>query len=112
MARADCSSRNAVPSRHTSITDGADHRGRRLARAINPNQFLCDFRCRIEIEGVVITPGDLVFGDVDGVIVVPRELEVEVVMRALEKTRAEKTVRKAIEDGMSTTTAFEQFGIL
>jgi regulator of RNase E activity RraA len=77
-----------------------------------PRMQVIDFRCRIEIEGVVILPGDLMFGDVDGVVVVPRELEAEVLGRALEKARAEKTVRQAIEGGMSTTAAFEKFGIL
>jgi regulator of RNase E activity RraA len=77
-----------------------------------PRMQVIDFRCRIEIEGVVILPGDLIFGDVDGVVVVPRELEAEVLGRALEKARAEKTVRQAIEGGMSTTAAFEKFGIL
>jgi 4-hydroxy-4-methyl-2-oxoglutarate aldolase len=71
-----------------------------------------DFRCTVEIEGVRIAPGDLVFGDIDGVLIVPREVETDVLERALEKARGEKLVRKAIEDGMSSTEAFRQFGIL
>ena len=70
------------------------------------------FRCPIEIGGVWIEPGDLVFGDLDGVVVIPRALEQDVVPRALEKARGEKLVRKAIEGGMSATAAFKQFGIL
>lgn len=73
---------------------------------------VADFRCPIEIGGVWIDPGDLIFGDLDGVVIVPRALEVEVVQRALEKARAERVVRKAIEEGMSATAAFEKFGIL
>jgi len=71
-----------------------------------------DFRCAVEIEGVRISPGDLVFGDIDGVVVVPREVERDVMEKALEKARGEKLVRKAIEGGMSSTKAFRQFGIL
>lgn len=71
-----------------------------------------DFRCAIEIEGVWIEPGDLIFGDIDGVVVIPRRHEDEVVTLALAKARREKTVRKAIEEGMLVTDAFKTFGIL
>src|SRR5438093_602065 len=73
---------------------------------------VADFRCPIDIGGVWIEPGDLVFGDPDGVVIVPRALEAEVVARALEKARGEKVVRKAIEGGMTATEAFKVFGIL
>ncbi|HEV2482876.1 MAG TPA: RraA family protein [Puia sp.] len=71
-----------------------------------------DYRCRIEIGGVTIMPGDLVFGDMDGVVIVPRQHEVAVTVRALEKARGEKLVRKEIENGMSSTAAFKKYGIL
>jgi regulator of RNase E activity RraA len=71
-----------------------------------------DFRCPIEVGGVWINPGDLVFADVDGVLIIPKELEVEVITQALEKAKGEKVVRKAIENGMSATEAFATFGIL
>jgi regulator of RNase E activity RraA len=73
---------------------------------------VADFRCAIEIDGVWAEPGDLVFGDLDGVVIIPRSLETEVVQKALEKARGEKVVRKAIEGGMSATEAFRTFGIL
>lgn len=71
-----------------------------------------DFRCTIEIEKVRISPGDLVFGDLDGVVIVPREIEQQVIEQALQKARGEKVVRKAIEGGMSATEAFRKYGIL
>ena len=71
-----------------------------------------DFRCSIEVGGVWINPGDLVFADIDGVLIIPKELEKEVIRQALEKAKGEKIVRKAIEDGMSATEAFATFGIL
>ena len=55
-----------------------------------------DFRVPLEIEGTRVAPGDLVFGDVDGVCVVPRHSEEEVLVKALEKARGEKLVKKAI----------------
>lgn len=71
-----------------------------------------DIRCRIEIGGVQIEPGDLVFGDMDGVLVVPRSIEEEVLSEALEKARGEKIVRREIEKGCSSTEAFRRYGIL
>jgi regulator of RNase E activity RraA len=71
-----------------------------------------DYRCPIEIGGVQVEPGDLVFGDLDGVLVIPKKVETEVVQRALEKARGEKLVRKEIEGGMSSTEAFKKYGIL
>lgn len=74
--------------------------------------YVYDFRCTIEIGQVTIHDGDLVFGDVDGVLIIPREVADEVLEKALEKAAGEKKVRKAIEDGMSATEAFATFGIL
>ena len=73
---------------------------------------VANFRCPIEIGGVWIEPGDLVFGDLDGVVIIPRAIEDEVLVRAVEKARGEKTVRRAIESGLSATEAFAKFGIL
>ena len=52
------------------------------------------------------------FGDIDGVVVVPRDVERDVLEKALEKAREEKLVRKAIDGGMSSIDAFRHFGIL
>ena len=71
-----------------------------------------DYRVRVDISGTVIDPGDLVFGDRDGVVVIPRELEDEVLERALAKVTAENLVLKAISAGMSSTGAFKEFGVL
>jgi 4-hydroxy-4-methyl-2-oxoglutarate aldolase len=73
---------------------------------------VANYRCPVEIEGVWINPGDLVFGDLDGVVIIPRALEEEVVARALNKARSEKLVRKEIENGMTSTEAFVKYGIL
>lgn len=74
--------------------------------------YVCDYRCTIEIGQVTIHDGDLVFGDIDGVLIIPKEIHEEVLEKALEKAAGEKVVRKAIEEGMSATEAFKKFGIL
>jgi regulator of RNase E activity RraA len=75
--------------------------------------WVIDFRCPISLaNGVQVKPGDLVFGDVDGVVIVPVEHEAGVIHQALEKVRGENIVRKAIEEGMSAREAFERYGIM
>jgi regulator of RNase E activity RraA len=71
-----------------------------------------DYRCPIEIGQVRIEPGDLVFGDLDGVVIVPRRVEREVIAEALVKAAGENLVRREIEAGLSSTAAFEKHGIL
>ena len=71
-----------------------------------------DYRCALEIGGVRIEPGTLLFGDKEGVLVIPAEAEEEVVRLALEKVRGEKLVAKAIREGMSAVEAYKTFGIM
>ena len=73
---------------------------------------MVDYRCDIEIGQVTIHDGDLIFGDVDGVLIIPKQVADEVIEKALEKAAGEKVVRKAIESGMTATAAFEKYGIL
>lgn len=84
----------------------------RFAQDSSVRTAVADFRCAIDVGGTWIEPGDLVFGDLDGVVIVPRAIETEVIARALEKARGEKVVRQAIEGGMTATAAFKKFGIL
>jgi regulator of RNase E activity RraA len=77
-----------------------------------PRGQVIDFRCGLDIGGVRVEPGDILLGDVDGVCVVPRDAEQEAFSRAIEKARGEKTVRKAIEDGMPAAEAFKTYGIM
>jgi len=71
-----------------------------------------NFRCPIEIQGVMIQPGDLVFGDIDGVVIVPQAAEEQVISLAIEKATGEKRVRKEIEAGTSSSEVFRKYGIL
>ncbi|SEA51396.1 RraA family protein [Variovorax sp. YR216] len=71
-----------------------------------------DYRCTIEIDGVRIAPGDLLFGDREGVLVIPRAVEAEAVQKALEKVRTENKVADAIRNGMGACEAFQTFGVM
>lgn len=84
----------------------------RYAQDQRPRGKVIDFRCTIEIDGVTVAPGDIVFGDLDGVCVVPRSIEVDVFERALEKARGERQVFDAISGGMLAQEAWDKFGIM
>ncbi len=77
-----------------------------------PRGKVIDFRVPLIIGGVRIMPGDIVFGDIDGVCIIPRRAEEEVFIKSVEKARGEKLVRTAIESGMSAADAFKKFGIM
>jgi regulator of RNase E activity RraA len=77
-----------------------------------PRGKVIDYRVPLEIGGVKIMPRDIVFGDIDGVCIIPREVEEEVFTKSVEKARGEKLVRKAIESGMSAADAYKKFGIM
>ncbi len=71
-----------------------------------------NYRCPIEVGHVRVEPGDLVFGDLDGVVIVPRRVEQKIITEALKKASGENRVRQAIEAGLSSTAAFQKYGIL
>lgn len=71
-----------------------------------------DYGVRIEWEGIEICAGDIIYGDRDGVLVVPAAAAAEAFVKAIEKSRGEKLVQKALENGMSTVEAFQTFGIM
>lgn len=71
-----------------------------------------DFRLGIEIGDARIENGDIIFGDIDGVCVVPRAVVDDVFSAALDKARGEKLVRAAIIDGMSARAAWDKYGIM
>jgi regulator of RNase E activity RraA len=84
----------------------------RYAQDQRPRGEVVDFRVPIEIGAVRISPGDIVFGDVDGVVIVPRDIERDVLAAALEKVEAENKVREAIESGVSAAEAFRRYGVM
>ena len=61
---------------------------------------------------VLVTPGDLVFGDNDGVVVVPREVECEAIEGARHKIEQENITRKEIMKGKSLRLVYEKYGVL
>lgn len=66
----------------------------------------------IRCADVAVRPGDLVVGDADGVVVVPRAVEEEVVARAFAKVDGEDDTRAELEAGRSLREVFARHGIL
>jgi 4-hydroxy-4-methyl-2-oxoglutarate aldolase len=70
------------------------------------------YQVPIAVGGVKVFPGDLVFADIDGVVFISRDVQDEVIKRALEKVTGENKVREEILNGMSMKEAFSKYGIL
>lgn len=66
----------------------------------------------IECGGVTVNPGDIVFGDADGVVVIPQSVETQVIEAALEKVSAENRTRDALREGATLREVYDEFGIL
>ena len=84
----------------------------RFSQDQRPRGKVVDLRCTIEFGHVTVRHGDIVFGDLDGVCIVPTEIEDEVFQRALEKARGERRVFKAIKGGLKAQESWDKYGIM
>ncbi len=66
----------------------------------------------VVIGGVTIHPGDLIFADADGAVVVPRAVEDEALAKAWQKVTAENQVRNEIRAGSKAGEVFKKYGVL
>jgi len=66
----------------------------------------------VECAGVRLRSGDIVFGDVDGVVVVPLERAEEVLALARQKAQGEDHTREALRQGRLLRDVYEQYGVL
>ncbi|HEY7758637.1 MAG TPA: RraA family protein [Burkholderiales bacterium] len=66
----------------------------------------------VDCGGVHVRSGDIVFGDVDGVAIIPQERAAEVIARAQEKVRGEDDTRGELEQGRRLAEVFAKYRIL
>jgi regulator of RNase E activity RraA len=66
----------------------------------------------VECAGVKVAPGDLVLGDADGVVVIPRRVEAEVLRLAFEKVKGERSTLADLRRGDKLAEVFARYGIL
>lgn len=67
---------------------------------------------KIECGGVSVAPGDIVFGDVDGVVVIPQEVAARVIEAALTKVTSENKTRQELENGLLLGEVYAKYGVL
>ncbi|WP_406856067.1 RraA family protein [Alsobacter sp. KACC 23698] len=66
----------------------------------------------VEVACVMVRPGDFIFGDADGVVVVPRSIAQEAVRLAVEKIEAEDATRQDLLRGEPLSVVFARYGVL
>ena len=66
----------------------------------------------IECAGVPVRPGDLIFGDADGAVVIPRDVEGKVLTLAFQKISGERNTLRDLQRGNSLSEVFARYGIL
>lgn len=66
----------------------------------------------VECGGVAVCPGDLIFGDADGVVVIPQDREAEVLTLAFEKVAGERHTLSDLKRGDRLADVFARYGIL
>jgi regulator of RNase E activity RraA len=75
-----------------------------------PRWRVSDWGQPLTIGGVRVSLGDVVVGDLDGVVVVPRRVAHEVLVRCERLVGTENKVRAAVRRGMTPLAAYEKFG--
>jgi 4-hydroxy-4-methyl-2-oxoglutarate aldolase len=70
------------------------------------------YKVPVQCGGVTVNTGDIVFGDQDGIVVIPEQVSEIVIEKALQKVDGEDEMRKALLEGMGVVEAFNKFKIL
>lgn len=66
----------------------------------------------IQCGNVLVHPGELVFADFDGIVVVPKEAEKDVLTLAQEKATAENVTRSELLQGKTLREVYDKYGVL
>jgi len=69
-------------------------------------EFLGPINRPVSCGGVLVSPGDIVVGDDDGVVVVPKEIAADILPRCEEREEKEKKVKELIEQGRTTVEVY------
>ena len=71
-----------------------------------------EYQVTIKIGDTVIRPGDFVFGDTDGVVIVPAELTLAILNAAEDVYRRERGMRDELRRGAGVKDAYRKYGSL
>jgi regulator of RNase E activity RraA len=71
-----------------------------------------DYNIPVQCGGIVVTPGDLIFADFDGVVVIPASVLHETLKIAESKVAKENHSRRALLDGAYLSDVYAKYGVL
>ncbi len=71
-----------------------------------------DYDVTVSCGDVLVHPGELIFADFDGIVVIPRKVEHDVVQKALEKVGKENLSRKDLASGKTLREVYDKYGVL
>jgi regulator of RNase E activity RraA len=71
-----------------------------------------DWDCPIVCGDIRIEPEDIVFGDIDGIVVIPKGIVAQVIEAALEKVKKENLTRDELLKGNYLADAYKKYGVL
>ena len=74
--------------------------------------MVISYNTPINCGGVVVRPGDIVFGDYDGIVVIPEEAAEEVITRAIDKVEGENITRDELLQGATLREVYDKYGVL
>jgi len=74
--------------------------------------LVIDFDCPVVAGGIRVLPGDVIFADFDGVVVVPKDIIHEVVKKALDKLEMENHSRNELLEGKLLQDVYDKYGVL
>jgi regulator of RNase E activity RraA len=70
------------------------------------------FDVPVQCGGVLVHPGDMIFADFDGIVVIPQPIEPVVIQKALEKAGKENLSRQELLEGKSLREVYNKYGVL
>jgi 4-hydroxy-4-methyl-2-oxoglutarate aldolase len=71
-----------------------------------------DYGCPVRCGDILVHPGDIVFADIDGVVVIPQDHLEPTVRMALEKVEGENASREMLEQGFLLREVYDRYGVL
>jgi 4-hydroxy-4-methyl-2-oxoglutarate aldolase len=88
-----------------------------FARGVKPvdsmgRGMVIDYNIPIESGGVLVSPGDLIFADFDGVVAIPPKVVSDTIRLASEKAAKENSSRQELKAGGYLRDVFNKYGVL
>ena len=78
----------------------------------NGRSIVVSYQRPVNCGDVIVQPRDIIFGDLDGVIVIPQNTEQQVITWALNKVHSENKTREALLQGYSLRDVYDEYGVL